>query len=130
LQYGNDNRLAERDACLDRAMEYAGRGYLPFKVAADVALRQAKHYMSAAQERLSPAHPFYKIAGDMLEWLNANAHEQPVGGEGEASTAIPEGFDLRELLSIGEERATPAPSVEIVQSPPSGASKTQPAGVC
>ena len=108
LQYGNDGREGERDRCLAIACRHAGRGYLPFKCVADVALREAKANMTDALNRLAPAHPYHKIASAICQWLTDNAAEQPVGGDGsKGGTAIPEGFDLSELERLEEESRAP-----------------------
>ena len=111
LQYGNDGRHEERDRCIEIACEHAGRGYLPFKIAADVALREAKEGMREAVKRLAPAHPFYKTAMEMVRWLDQHAAEQPIGGAGaNGGTAIPEGFDLDTITKLveGDDQTTPS----------------------
>ena len=105
LQYENDSRYEERDRCYEVAMKNAGTGYLPYKTKGDVCLREARGYFQKTIERLSPAHPYYKIAGEVLQMLNKVAPDAVVSGAGE--TAVPHGFDLADLEALEKEASMP-----------------------
>lgn len=86
----NDGHREMAEEALQRAALCAGSAYLPFRELAVQRLREARRYLEACVERLSPDHQYAKHAGDLLRLLVANAPDAiPMPSHGTAPDPLP-----------------------------------------
>jgi len=76
--YLNDGYPEMGYQCYSNAIDCAGQAYLPYKEMAYLKLREARDLLGQCEERLSPAHQFYKLCNSMNKWLVQYAPDHPV----------------------------------------------------
>lgn len=103
LQFANDGEMDKFDKAMDIARECSGDAYLPWKISAQHAMRQAREYYMMCAMKLAPSHPYHQEVQRLCAWLQENAPDMPISGEARSGLAKPVEVDFDALLKRYEE---------------------------